>query len=80
MQPTVPERRKQGLGQFGRSLGRVQCRRHGRNGSRGENADLPSFLEALASWIDDADGWYNNAGRGDWRFSARALRAATIYE
>ncbi|WP_277326024.1 hypothetical protein [Streptomyces sp. JH14] len=37
------------------------------------------------AWIDDADGWYSNTGRempasGDWRFFARALRAATIYE
>lgn len=49
------------------------------------NADLAAFLEALAAWIDDADGWYRNAGRelpanGDWSFFARALRAATIYE
>ncbi|MER5514267.1 hypothetical protein [Streptomyces sp. NPDC002763] len=51
----------------------------------GENADLASFLETLAAWIDDADGWYGNAGRslpadGDWSFFARALRAATSYE
>lgn len=29
MQPAIPERRKQGLSEFRRSLGRVQCRRHG---------------------------------------------------
>ncbi|MGW5367138.1 DUF7660 family protein [Streptomyces sp. NPDC004009] len=50
-----------------------------------ENADLAGFLEALAAWIDDADGWYSNAGRdlpasGDWSFFARALQAATTYE
>ncbi|MEU9626011.1 hypothetical protein ACFZDB_15310 [Streptomyces luteogriseus] len=50
-----------------------------------ENADLASFLEALAAWMDDADGWYSNAGRnlpasGDWSFFARALLAATTYE
>ncbi|MFF8727233.1 hypothetical protein ACF073_12165 [Streptomyces sp. NPDC015171] len=55
------------------------------DGSSWENADLPSFLEALAAWIDDADGWYGNTGRelprdGDWMFFARALRAATVYE
>ncbi|MFF5936000.1 hypothetical protein [Streptomyces sp. NPDC012508] len=49
------------------------------------NVDLPGFLEALAAWIDDADGWYRNAGRelpaeGDWRFFAQALQAATMYE
>ncbi|WP_189326276.1 DUF7660 family protein [Streptomyces flaveus] len=50
-----------------------------------ENQDLAAFLEALVAWIDDADGWYSNAGHelpanGDWRFFARALRAATVYE
>ncbi|MES4890257.1 hypothetical protein [Streptomyces sp. NPDC096012] len=54
-------------------------------GSSWENADLPSFLDALVSWIDDADGWYGNTGRelppgGDWTFFARALQAATMYE
>lgn len=49
------------------------------------NADLGDFLEALAAWIDDADGWYRNTGRdlpphGDWAFFARALSAATVYE
>ncbi|MGW6389684.1 DUF7660 family protein [Streptomyces sp. NPDC055103] len=49
------------------------------------NADLAGFLEALAAWVDDADGWYRNAGHelpvdGDWRFFARALQAATTYE
>ncbi|MGD1221713.1 hypothetical protein AB9Q10_25215 [Streptomyces krungchingensis] len=64
---------------------RSQQGSHAEDGSSWQNRDLPSFLEALAAWIDDADGWYRNAGRelpdsGDWRFFARALRAATIYE
>ncbi|MCZ1006621.1 DUF7660 family protein [Streptomyces lydicus] len=50
-----------------------------------EAADLGDFLEALAAWIDDADGWYRNTGRGlpphgDWAFFARSLSAATVYE
>ncbi|MET8504138.1 hypothetical protein ABZV60_05745 [Streptomyces sp. NPDC004787] len=54
-------------------------------GESWDNTDLAGFLEALAAWIDDADGWYHNAGLelpadGDWRFFARALRAATVYE
>ncbi|MEU5707116.1 DUF7660 family protein [Streptomyces flaveolus] len=58
---------------------------HAEEGSSWENADLPSFLEALAAWIDDAEGWYSNTGRelppgGDWTFFARALQAATVYE
>lgn len=50
-----------------------------------ENADLGSFLEGLAGWVDDAEGWYHNADQelpanGDWAFFARALSAATVYE
>ncbi|MGC0375949.1 DUF7660 family protein [Streptomyces sp. SAI-229] len=64
---------------------RALHRSHAEEGHSWENADLASFLEALAAWIDDADGWYSNAGRnlpadGDWSFFARALRAATTYE
>ncbi|MET8562477.1 hypothetical protein ABZV75_18425 [Streptomyces flaveolus] len=80
---TSPDRvgSREDLAAFVRSL----CRRHAEEGSSWENADLPSFLEALAAWIDDADGWYGNAGRelppnGDWTFFARALQAATMYE
>ncbi|MFD6287576.1 hypothetical protein ACFWDP_37015 [Streptomyces anthocyanicus] len=65
----------------------VRCLHHGcvEDGDSWENGDLAGFLEALAAWIDDADGWYGNAGReiptnGDWSFFARALRAATLYE
>ncbi|MFJ2738327.1 hypothetical protein ACIO3O_01525 [Streptomyces sp. NPDC087440] len=56
-----------------------------RRGHEWENASLDSFLEALAAWIDDADGMYRNVGEdlpsgGDWAFFARSLRAATVYE
>ncbi|MEV5613581.1 hypothetical protein [Streptomyces sp. NPDC052225] len=72
---------REDLAAFVRSL----LRSYAEEGSTWENADLPSFLEALSAWIDDADGWYGNTGRelpadGDWRFFARALRAATVYE
>ncbi|MFF3417549.1 hypothetical protein ACFYW9_23025 [Streptomyces sp. NPDC002698] len=72
---------REDLAAFVRSLQRS----HVEDGSSWENTDLPSFLEALAAWIDDADGWYSNASHelpasGDWTFFARALRAATIYE
>ncbi|MBZ3908191.1 MULTISPECIES: DUF7660 family protein [Streptomyces] len=64
---------------------RVLRRSHTEEGHSWENADLRSFLEALAAWIDDADGWYANVARdlpadGDWSFFAQALRAATNYE
>ncbi|WP_456340888.1 DUF7660 family protein [Streptomyces mirabilis] len=60
-------------------------RSHAEDGSSWENAGLPSFLEALAVWIDDADGWCSKAGRelpasSSWRFLVRALGAATTYE
>ncbi|WP_372347952.1 hypothetical protein [Streptomyces sp. KL116D] len=64
---------------------RALHRNHAEDGSSWENADLSSFLEALSAWIDDAGGWYRTTGRevpahGDWRFFARALMAATVYE
>ncbi|MET8137479.1 hypothetical protein ABZV24_37190 [Streptomyces sp. NPDC005251] len=78
-----PERvdSREALAAFVRSLHRS----HAEDGRSWENADLQSFLEGLAAWIDDADGWYSSTGRevpasGDWKFFARALRAATIYE
>ncbi|MEW2402480.1 hypothetical protein [Streptomyces sp. NPDC046862] len=72
---------REGLACFVRALHRSQAE----EGDSWENQDLAGFLEALAAWIDDADGWYSNAGRelpanGDWSFFARALRAATVYE
>ncbi|MFI2633169.1 hypothetical protein ACH5A2_22755 [Streptomyces collinus] len=72
---------REDLAAFVRSLRRS----HAENGGSWENADLPSFLDALAAWMDDADGWYRNTGRelppdGDWAFFARALQAATTYE
>ncbi|UFR02312.1 hypothetical protein KBP30_14465 [Streptomyces sp. Go40/10] len=64
---------------------RALHRSHIVEGHSWENADLASFLEALAAWIDGAPGWYQNVGRdlqahGDWSFFALALRAATAYE
>jgi len=58
---------------------------HAEKGDSWENPDLARFLEALAAWIDDSDGWFSNAGRelpanGDWSFFAQALQAATSYE
>ncbi|MFD0367734.1 hypothetical protein [Streptomyces sp. NPDC127114] len=72
---------REDLASFVRSLQRSYVDR----GESWDNADLAGFLDALAAWIDDADGWYNNTGlelpaNGDWRFFARALRAATVYE
>ncbi|MGV9425800.1 DUF7660 family protein [Streptomyces sp. NPDC003656] len=67
------------------ALVRALRRSYAEGGDSWENADLPSFLDALAAWIDDSDGWYRNTGQevppnGDWAFFARALRAAAVYE
>ena len=50
-----------------------------------ENRDLGAYLEALASWIEDMDGYYLNQGRDipqdvQWNVFADALMAARIYE
>ncbi len=41
-----------------------------------ENADLPSFLDAIVSWTSDR-GPYENAN--PWQHMAELLTAATIY-
>ena len=50
-----------------------------------ENGDLPSFLKAMAAWIEDMDGYYKNRGEAtpsqpSWKTIGEILRAATIYE
>jgi hypothetical protein len=57
-----------------------------RNRSQWENADLASYLEAAAAWVDDMDGYYKNV-RGkpvpelpSWGIFADILAAASKYE
>ncbi len=50
-----------------------------------ENADLASFLEALAGWIEDMDGYYANMGEPfpdppHWRTFADMLLGARVYD
>jgi len=50
-----------------------------------ENVTLDRYLQALASWIEDSDGYYNNQGRPipatpSWRDLAEMLMAAKMYE
>lgn len=50
-----------------------------------QNADLPSFLEAMAAWIEDMDGYYQSRGeptpcQPSWKTLGEILKAATIYE
>lgn len=53
--------------------------------SEWENHDLGSYLEAMAAWLDDMDGYYKNRGepvpaQPDWKVLAQILAAARVYE
>ena len=55
-----------------------QIRRKGRQ-------DLADYLESLANWVEDMDGFYINTNRSipsnvNWRVIGEMLTAATIYE
>lgn len=50
-----------------------------------ENKDLGSYLEAIASWIEDMDGYYENTNQPlpkdtNWKVFADILMAAKVYE
>ena len=56
-----------------------------KNGERWENRDLKSFLEAMAAWIEDMDGYFENQGEPcptspSWKTFAQILAASTVYE
>jgi hypothetical protein len=49
------------------------------------NADLPTFLDAMAAWAHDMEGYYRNTGQNPseltpWRIMADVLMAARNYE
>ncbi|WP_444886544.1 DUF7660 family protein [Microbulbifer sp. JMSA008] len=55
------------------------------NASTWENTDLANFLEAMAAWTEDMDGFYANQGKGmpeniQWKVFAEIIYAARIYE
>ena len=50
-----------------------------------ENRDLPAFLDALAAWVEDMDGYYRNRGQAvpdqpTWLTLGHMLLAAKVYE
>jgi hypothetical protein len=50
-----------------------------------ENTQLGAFLEALASWLEDMDGYYANTGQPTpepptWKTFGEILLAAKYYE
>ncbi|CCB90253.1 DUF7660 family protein [Simkania negevensis] len=55
------------------------------NCSTWENKDIESFLEAMAAWLEDMDGFYANQGlpvpeKPDWRVFADIFMGAKLYE
>ncbi|ETX07082.1 MAG: hypothetical protein ETSY2_13265 [Candidatus Entotheonella gemina] len=50
-----------------------------------KNASLEAYLEAVASWVQDMDGYYRNRGEKapkhlTWQHLGEILLAAKIYE
>ncbi|WP_434099390.1 DUF7660 family protein [Streptomyces platensis] len=57
--PDYEVRSRDELVSFVREL-RQDCLRRGHDG---ENQSLDRFLEALAAWMQDSPGWYQNIGK-----------------
>jgi len=71
---------KADLAEFVRNL-REDLREHP---EKWENASLEDFLESMAAWIEDMDGYYLNRGesvpeRPTWKTVADILMGAKVY-
>lgn len=49
------------------------------------NTDIQSYLEGIASWVDEMEGYYKNVGKNapqniDWSFVATLFYVGKIYE
>lgn len=80
-QPQADVNDRQALAQFILKLAE-DLRQHP---DRWENVDLGSYLEAMAAWLEDMDGYYANKGMRapdvpSWGLLAEVLQAARIYE
>lgn len=57
-----------------------------RNGDPWENERAEDFLEALAAWLQDCNGYYRNVAQtmdvenASWQLFADSVSAATVYE
>jgi hypothetical protein len=57
-----------------------------KNSDNWENKKLDDFLEAIARYAEDIQGYYDNTGQNinadkpDWQTFADILKGATIYE
>ena len=64
---------------------RSLVRQHADGQGNWENTDLGAYLEALAAWVEDMDGYFLNRGertpsQPSWKTIAQILAAARIYE
>jgi hypothetical protein len=55
-------------------------------GNQWENKDVYTLLQAMAAWLADCKGYYQNTGQDvdvekpSWQLFADALSAAAVYE
>lgn len=55
-------------------------------GSTWQNQGVYSFLQAMAAWLEDCEGFYRNTGQAvdvdqpSWQLFGDALSAAAVYE
>jgi hypothetical protein len=55
-------------------------------GNHWQNQDLYTFLQAMAAWLNDCDGFYRTSGKSidadqpSWQVFADMLSAAAIWE
>lgn len=55
------------------------------NSEEWENKSITEYIEGMASWVEDMDGYYNNMNLQmprdiDWKFIATLLYVGKIYE
>lgn len=61
-------------------------RDHDSDGESWKNRDISSYLEAMAAWLEDCDGYYKSVGPSrdvdvaHWQLFADAVAAARVYE
>jgi hypothetical protein len=55
-------------------------------GNHWQNQDVYTFLQAMAAWLNDCEGFYRNTGKPidvdqpSWQLFADMLSAAAVYE
>lgn len=55
------------------------------NNDEWENKDILSYLEAISSWVEDMEGYYDNMKLDiptniDWKFIATLFYVGKVYE